>query len=309
MMTRHPRAPLLVAGLLALLVAVAAGIALAARPVAVDVSLDPRIPNGRVLVARGLSGVPAPGQPTTPIAVDRLVTDGILTYVQFHMASPATSAAAQPLPFMFSALSDNTAPTGIGRGTNFGRNGSLSPPASGLPLPVPVPPLPSWFPWRPPTVQRGLLTFGPLAPTARVAVLHFGLGTGETVRVPVNLAALRRARTYTGPLVQRAGLQLRVVAARDTGLVLGYEVIADATTMGDVRGASLRDARGRAVPLIPQNEACASGGLPDIQLTCRQVWTYPPQPHGERLTLSIRSVGGTTSPIGPGPWRLSFVVP
>jgi len=80
----HLRAPLLVVGLLMLLVAAAAGIALALRPAAASVPLDPGIPNEQALIARGLSGMPSPGQPATPIAVDRVVTDGAATYVQFH---------------------------------------------------------------------------------------------------------------------------------------------------------------------------------------------------------------------------------
>jgi len=237
------------------------------------------------------------------------VTDGILTYVQFHLASPAASAA-QPFPFMFATLSDNTPPPAVGgRGMNSVRGAYLSPPVSRLPLPIPIP---SWFPWRPLTVQRGVMSFGPLAPTTHVAVLQFWIGgvrTGETVRVPVNLDALRRVHAYTGPLVQRAGLQLRVAAARDTGLVLGYGVTNDATAFGDPFGVTLRDARGRTVPLTMRDNACGSGGLPDVQLTCRRVWTYPLQPHGERLTLSIQSIVPTANSLGPGPWRLSFVVP
>jgi len=63
MMTRHPRAPLLVAGPALALVAAATGIALAVRPTGAGVPLDPTIPHEAVLIARGLSGVPNPGQP------------------------------------------------------------------------------------------------------------------------------------------------------------------------------------------------------------------------------------------------------
>ncbi len=282
-------------GLLVLLVAIAAGLALAVRPTSADVPLDPGIPNEQVLIARGLSGVPSPGQPTTPIAVERIVTDDLLTYVQFHMTWPPPSSAAQPFPF--STLSDNTGPP-----VNTDRTMNLSPLTPALPLP-----LPSWFPWHPSTIRRGVLTFGPLSPTTHVAVMR--LGNGETVRVPVNLAALRRVRAYTGPLVQRAGLQLRVAAARDTGLVLGYGLTNDTTSFGELRGVTLRDAQGRTVPFAVQNGACSSSGLPDVQLACRQVWTYPLQPRGERLTLSIRSVAATTTPVGPGPWHLFVAIP
>src|SRR5207253_1720647 len=69
-------------------------------------------------------------------------------------------------------------------------------------------PLPSWVPWHPPVVRRGYAILGPLPPTARAAVLRFM--NGETVRVPLNLTALRQRRAYSGPLVQRNGLQFQV---------------------------------------------------------------------------------------------------
>jgi len=242
--SQHRRALLLSVGLLSLLVAVAAGIALAVRPAAAAVPLDPAIPHEAVLIARGLSGVPGPGQPTAPIAVDRVVTDGATTYVQFHTA-PTTAAGGPPGLSLFPDLLDDT-----GAPINYGGGLRTSPLMSALPMPLP---LPSWFPWHPPVVTRGVLALGPLPPTARAAVLRFRFMRGETVRVPLNLAALRRVRAYTGPLVQRAGLQLRVAAARDTGLVLGYGLANDSTSFGDLRGVTLRDVRGRAVPLTLQS--------------------------------------------------------
>jgi len=55
--------------------------------------------------------------------------------------------------------------------------------------------------------------------------------------------------------------------------------------------------------------------LPDVApLACRQVWTYPPQRRGARLTLTIRSFaptlnGALSNAVRAGPWRLSVVVP
>ncbi len=311
MMTRRPRVPLLVAGLVLTLVAAAAGIALAARPAVTGVPLDPRIPHGHLLIARGLSGVPDPGQPAAPIAVDRVVTDGTTTYVQFHTSASATRPGGPFWSSFSPRLSDDT-----GTLVTFNWFLSSSSPQATLPaLPFPVP---SWFPWSPSVVTRGTLVLGPLPPTARAAVLRFdqlgrGVGTGETVRIPLNLAALRQRRAYTGPLVRRAGLELRVAAARDTSLVLGYELPDDLTSGVSLGGVTLRDARGRAVPLTEQmSGGCASGGLPDVQLACRAVWAYPLQPHGARLTLTIRSFTSDTlpaGPISPGPWRLPFVIP
>ena len=302
----HLHAPLRGAALLLLLVAAAAGIALAVQPAAAGIPLDPNIPNEQLLIARGLSGVPDPGQPTTPIAVDRVVSDGATTYVQFH-----TSASLRPGGPFWSSFSPSLS------------DGARAMPISNWSLsfsspPSPPFPVPSWFPWRPPVVTRGVLVLGPLPPSARAAVLRFdrlGLGaaTGETVRVPLTLAALRRIPAYTGPLVRRAGLELRVAAARDTGLVLGYELPDDLTSPVSLGRVTLRDARGRAVPLAMQlSGGCASGGMPDVQLMCRAVWAYPPQPHGARLTLTIQSFTSDTRPaglVGSGSWQLPVAIP
>jgi len=283
-----------------LLVAAATGIALAVRPTVAGIPLDPSIPNEQLLIARGLSGVPGPGQPTAPIAVDRVVTDGATTYVQFHSASATASSGPGRLSFPFPNLFDDTgAPVNYGGRLHFSTQPAL---------PVPFP-LPSWFPWHPPVVTRGVIALGPLPSTTRVAVLRFRSTPSETVRVPLNLAALQRVHAYRGPLVQRAGLQLRIAAARDTGLVLGYGVSNDSTSFGALGGVTLHDARGRTVELTMQFSSCDSGGLPDVQLPCRSVWTYPLQPHGEQLTLSIRSCAAPASLVGPGPWRLPVVIP
>jgi hypothetical protein len=181
----------------------------------------------------GRSAAPVPGQPNSPIPVDRVVTDGASAYVQFHTTSAhTTSGPAGPL--VFPRLSDDT-----GAPVNDNWDLRLSPPA--LPLPFAVP---AWFPWRPFTVTRGVLTLGPLPVTAHAAALRFSTNgplavTDETVHVPLNLAAPRRIRANTGPLVQRAGLALRVVAARDTGLVLGYGLPDDLTSLVSLGSVTL----------------------------------------------------------------------
>ncbi len=119
---------------------------------------------------------------------------------------------------------------------------------------------------------RGVITLGPLPLTARAAVLQFT--TGETVRVPLNLAPLRRLPAFHGPLLRRAGLQLQVVAARDTSLVL------DLSPFGIAHGETLADGRARLVPFRVVASGCSATGFADGPLACREVWTYPPQPHG-----------------------------
>ncbi len=316
------RAVLLGTGFLLLLVAAAAGIALAVRPVAVGVPLDPGIPNERALIARGLSGVPSPGQPASPVVVERVVTDGLATYVQFHMVAPAGRSPTLALP-----SPSLSGVTGAAVNAGYGTNIILAPPTA-LPLPA-------WVPWRPPVLVRGVMQFGPLPPTVRAAVLRFtpavspitpaGSGgwpitparssqvPGETVRVPLTLAALRRVRPYAGALVRRQGLHLRVVAARDTGLALGF------SPFGLPGGVTLTDARGRGVPLTVLSRVCTGQGSADIQLPCRWVWAYPPQRRGARLTLTISGFvadtpnsvppGAVVNAVGAGPWRLPVVIP
>jgi hypothetical protein len=213
------------------LVFIAAALAVTAtmlvRPLATDSALDPSIPNAQTLIARGLSGTPGPGQPTAPIAVDRVLTDGAATYVQFH-----STAALGRAPNTIPALYDNT-----GTLVNYGGSATTAPTDATWAHFIP-----RWFPWHPPIgLPHGVVTLGPLPPTARAAVLRFM--NGEIVRIPLNLIPLRQQHAYVGPLVQRAGFQLQVAAARDTSIVLGF------SPFGDLQGVTLTAARGRTVPL------------------------------------------------------------
>jgi hypothetical protein len=272
--------------LVAAAIAVGVEVPMARQP---TIPLDPAIPNERLLIARGLAGVPSRGQPSYPIAVDRVVTDGAATYVQFRI-----TGALGRFPNVIPDLYDDT-----GALVNYGGGAGLSPAGWTLPLP-------SWVPWHPPVVRRGYATLGPLPLTARAAVLRFM--NGETVRVPMNLTALRQRRAYSGPLVQRNGLQLQVAAARDTGLVLSF------SPFGHPRGVTLADARGRAVPLRDVGSGCSSSGFADVHLACRAVWAYPPQRRSTRLTLVIQSFaaessGAVANVVGAGPWRYTFTIP
>jgi hypothetical protein len=278
------------AGVGALLAAAAVAVGVEARMASQPaLPLDPAIPNERLLIARGLAGVPSRGQPTYPIAVDRVVTDGAATYVQFRI-----TGSLGRFPNVIPDLYDDT-----GAMVNYGGGAGLSPAGWTLPLP-------SWVPWHPPVVRRGYATLGPLPLTARAAVLRFM--NGETVRVPMNLSALRQRHAYSGPLVQRNGLQFQVAAARDTGLVLSF------SPFGALRGVTLADARGRAVPLRDVGSGCSSSGFADPQLACRAVWAYPPQRRGTHLTLAIQSFaadssGAVANVVGSGPWRYTFTIP
>lgn len=171
------RVALLVVGILLLLVAAAAGISLALRPSAAGVPLDPSIPHERALIAAGLSGTPGPGQPMAPVAVDRILVDGVATYIQYHIIQPlGTRDDLSP------SLTDDH-----GTPLNAASSDIFYPP--GLTLPFP---LPAWLPWRPMVSRRAVAIIdAPLPATAPAAVLHFdGPGVHETVCVPLDLRAL-----------------------------------------------------------------------------------------------------------------------
>ncbi len=293
------RASLLVVGLLLLFVAVAARVALTARTLPPGLALDPNIPNEQALIALGLSGTPGPGQPTHPIAVDRVLVDGTATYVQFHLTGdwggPGESHAPQGNPVDV-ALSDNQG-TVIGSGMG-----------GGLYLASPSLLLPSWVPWRAPAKWRGYIIGAPLARTARVAVVRFGvhggLGAGEMVRVSLDLRALARRRVaHPGVQVRVAGLTLTVQEVDFTHLTYTYAIPGGSSIFP--QSAHLSDGRNAPLPL-----AVASGNcLGDMsRMTCTQIETFPPQRSGARLTLTIPAFQVNNRTL-TGPWRFSFVIP
>jgi hypothetical protein len=262
------------------------------------IPLDPAIPNESVLIARGLSGVPAPHQPNTPIAVDRVIADGTATYVQFHLLAPP-APHADYVPELF----DNS-----GAFVNADGRSSALTPQWALPIlaRVPVSALPSWLPWRPPVVLRGVAILGALPLTAHAAVLYFQ--NGETVRVPLDLSALRRSRVYRGPLVRQGELAMQISTARDTGLTVDY------APLGVMRRVTLTDAHGRMVPLRLVVTDCSGPRVTGSALACRGMWAYPPQRHGTRLTLTIGAFdttgqGALAQKMPGGPWHVSLTSP
>jgi len=135
--------------------------------------LDPSIPNEQMLIDRGLSGVPLQDQPTQPATVDRVLVNEVATYVQYHTSGPINPGANVLL-----TLSDD-------RGHIIDRGAQLiaRPPSKALPLPA-------WFPWHPPVIQRYVAVLKPLPATAHAAILRFPL-VSEIVLIPLRLQALK----------------------------------------------------------------------------------------------------------------------
>lgn len=288
-------APLRGTALLLLLVAAATGIAFIAHPAATAIPLDPHIPNEQALIDAGLSGAPPSGQPTRPIAVDRVLVDGAATYVQYHMATPS-GPPSDPSPTL---ADDQGVPV-----TEDIYSGVSS--ASDWTLPVP---LPAWLPWRPPTIQRGYIILAPLPATARAAVLQFGApgappspDGGEIIRVPLGprTSALRRV-VHPGVTAHAAGLTL---ALRDLGVAhltytytpqggpfspfsqthMAYGSLASPGDAASDLSGQLVDGAGHPVPTAARGTDCAHAAH---GLRCATTVVFPPQPSGAHLTLTI----------------------
>jgi len=306
-----------------LLVAAAAGAALLIHPAAATVPLDPNIPNEQALIDAGLSGVPDPRQPTSPIAVDRVLLDSVATYVQYHIAGPH-AAQGDPTP----TLSDDQ-----GVQVTGDTSSGISSTADWL-LPFSVP---AWLPWRPPTVRRGYIILPPLPPTARAAILQFGApgapgapggpvgpGAGETIRVPLGprVAVLLRV-AHPRVMARAAGLTLALQDLGVAHLTYAYTLRGPAPYSVAVMRRSpsfapsdptdpLLTADGHAVPAFAPVTNCATDSL---GLRCVTTIVFPPQRPGARLILTIPALQTGFLFVHParhplsGPWRLPAIVP
>ena len=289
-----------------LLLATALGwLALTLRPAASSIPLDPHIPNEQALIDAGLSGTPQPNQPTSPLAVDRVLVDGAATYVQFHL----TESSGPHLVLPRVTISDDQG--GLLNATSRG-----SAPFSSGWASLFLSPLLAWSPWRPPLLRRGYyIVDAPLPATARAAVLHIVTRGGpvvwETVRVPLNLRALVR-QSVSHPRTLRVlnvaqGLTMSVAEITDTHLILEY------SPDGAPMPASLTSASGTIIHLTNLGSSC--GGSTTSGLSCRAIWIFPPQRRGTRLTLTIPAFELTaTAALGTGivvhgPWRSLFLAP
>jgi len=339
---RRPRrrVPLRAGALLFLLVAAAAVLALLVRPAAAVVPLDPHIPHAQALLDAGFAGVPGPDQPTTPVAVDRVLVDGAATYVQYHMGVPI-GTPIYPLPAFPTLADDRGVPVPVWGGDRFSTEDISS--AAGWTLPVA---LPAWVPWHPTTVRRFNAVLPPPPPPPPGAILRFRLTAGprggppvETIYVPLDprAAALRRL-AHPGTTARAAGVTLALRDLGATHLTYTYTYAhpypavsrIDLPTPGrdvftSLRDA-LRDAAGRVVPAVARPTICATGAR---VLRCATTIVFPPQPPGARLTLTIRAVqldplgflkarpGPLKAQLGPpilprptpGLWRLPVVIP
>lgn len=258
--------------------------------------LDPHIPNERALIAQGLSGTPAPGQPAGPIAVDRVLDDGVATYIQFHTTS-TLDFRGDWLP----RVADDS-----GAVLDAGVGGAV--PWTGWDVPfAPLSALP-WdrLPWHPPVLRRGFITVqGALPLTARAAVIRFPFG--ETVRVPLNLSALaRRQVSHPGTLASANIISVRLQDVDELHLTYVFT----ATLAGSAESLRLNSPAG---PIQASSLGGACQRYSAKSVVCNETWVFPPQRSGTHLSMVIPEFVLGDRPgrqrTVTGPWRLSVVVP
>lgn len=258
------------------------------------------VPNARALFAAGLTGQPPPGQPQRPVAVDRVLVDTTATYVQYHI--PDVPHDGRPLPALFD---DH------GRAYTGGADSSSYRPIDQL------------MPWRPP--EPHLDQFAPLHPDAHAAVLRFSMGAQvvETVRVPVNLGALRLAGRVSHPNVTATS---RVCTVAITMVTRGVSVsqltytltpspaVARLGQLFEFADVALMDSQKRRLDTV----GLGTWGTGRRCTSRRCIWTTSGYPFvsarpGTHLTLTLSTLEidrpqARTRSI-PGTWRLSFVMP
>jgi len=287
---------------LALLVILFSGSALVSGALAhqaISAPLDPNLPNEQALIARGLSGVPGSDQPTQPVAVDRVVVDGAQTYVQYHITDHmdwlGPGFGADPLPVL---TDDRSIPV-----AQKGAAGSLW-------MERGLAPIPSWLPWRPPTIRRGDLIMGSLPAAAHGAILRFA--GGESVHVPLDLHPLATLRvSHPRARAQAYGIVLTTPEVSDS--YLGYAYTLPARTSAAPWPMWLATATHRVLPVVASGSACQTGPR---GTRCQGVVTFPPQRPGTRLIFTIPTFEveatdgwrGRTGPL-PGSWRLMVIAP
>jgi len=263
-------------------------------------ALPALVPNAHALVAVGLTGQPAPGQPRRPVTVDRVLADTTATYVQYDI--PDVPHDGRPLVALFD---DRDRAYTSGADSNSYR------------------PIDQLMPWRPP--EAHLAQFAPLRPDARAAVLRF-LVDGqvvETVRTPMNLAALRLAGQVDYPNVTATSRAIAVaVTAVTRGVVVSHltytvtppPALARLGQLFEFADVALTDPQGQRLDTV----GVETWGTGRWCVPRRCTWTTAGYPFvsarpGTRLTLTLATLE-IDKPQAPtrlvsGIWRLSFVMP
>ncbi len=263
-------------------------------------ALPALVPNGRALVVAGLTGQPAPGQPRRPVTVDRVLADTTATYVQYDI--PDVPHDGRPLVALFDDRD---------RAYTSGADSSSYRPIDQL------------MPWRPP--EAHLAQFAPLHPDARAAVLRFSVDGQviETVRVPMNLGALRLASRVIHPNVTTTSRAVTVaVTAVTRGVVVSHltytitppPALARLGQLFEFADVALTDPQGRRLDTV----GVGTWGTGRWCVSQRCIWTTTGYPFvsarpGTHLTLTLATLEidkpQAQTRLVPGMWRLSFVMP
>lgn len=272
--------------------------------------------NAQQLVDSGLTGRPAPGSPSAPVAVDMVLVDGVQSTILFHLTQPLPATTpiqgGQQSDSFSVALHDDRGHSYPPRGGTVSEGGRapLPPGLAGvlwqaLHVPTPV---------RPP---QGFVTFASLPVTAHAAVVAIAYANHrETIRVPVRLAALRGAVT-TYPLrraVARQGVAVRpqslLMSRFSASAELAYSLDAPSFATGMPRARySLADTRGHAVQGHGNFGRCSAPARTGAQMHCVEWVDFTSPSKGTRLTLTVTLSDPAGGALRGAPWRVPFAIP
>ncbi len=257
------------------------------------------VPNARTLVAAGLSAQPALGQPGRPVVVDRVFADTTATYVRYSIADVPHDG--RPVV----ALQDD-------RGRAYANESSSSE----------YRPIDQLMPWRP--AEQHLDLFAPLRPDAHAAVLRFSVNgrVVETVRVSLDLRALRQAGQISHPNATTTvrGVRTTIVMVTHGVAVslMNYTFSPRPGLLGAgqslyVQSEAVVDARGRDLTRLVTAGSWSMGCRPRTHVCTATRAPFISVPSGAPLTLTLTGLSiegpGAHDRLIPGVWRVPFVMP
>ena len=278
---------ILLATLLAvLLLAAIPGVALLLLRTQPDTTADsyPYPPNGRQLIALGLTGQPAAGAQAMPVAVDRVLVDGTQTVVQFHLAAQE-SGQAVILPQI--TMHDEQGQRYQEREGGIG-GGGLAPDRMGF-----LSGLLAVF--SPLAHERGFAAFASLPSGTHAALLRIAYGSRtQFVRVPLNLASLRPIASVRLPSVVSA-LAVTVRVTRLIRVALSEQVdysvdLPPLAGLPRIRNALYGLGGGRVWPTAGQMNCSPRqqpAGQSRYRIRCAISWSFPAVPPRTPLAIVV----------------------
>jgi hypothetical protein len=264
-------------------------------------TVEDQIPDEPALLAAGLSGVPAPHQPSGPLQVDRVVVDALHTYVSYHYTIDPGNGFV-PLPIL--SLYD-------GRGRFVSASGATRCERTGTAWAIPP-----WLPWRPSATIHCLdQEDTPMPVTAQAAEVELDPQLApvvlpgfpapsrlETVRVPLTLTGLLHERATQPQILTTSRALSLTLAAVTNGPAFSEVTFSFQSPVQRIDRAMLRVESGAGAPVQLQDPICD-------ERACTQAGAFATQRTGARAIITVSRVKAGSSAAVTGSWQFAFTMP